>query len=96
MTATPGPWGLRGSQIRAEAGTGAHVATYQIDRDDGFLIAAAPTLETALKRLLAAVIIQRDATRSHSQRGNALSDAVLEATQALNDADPLDHRKNGR
>jgi len=52
MTTTPGPWALRGSQIRAENGTGAHVATYQISRDDGLLIAAAPKLLDALEHLL--------------------------------------------
>lgn len=41
---TPGPWGLRGSQIRADGGRGAHVATYQVCRADGLLIAAAPDL----------------------------------------------------
>ena len=41
---TPGPWGLRGHQIRADGGTGQHVATYQISADDGRLIAAAPEL----------------------------------------------------
>lgn len=41
---TPGPWALRGAQIRADNGQGLHVATYQISRTDGHLIAAAPEL----------------------------------------------------
>lgn len=41
---TPGPWGLRGAQIRAEDGRGMHVATYQVSRADGLLLAAAPVL----------------------------------------------------
>lgn len=44
MKRTPGPWGLRGVQIRAEAGLGQHVATYQVSEADGKLLAAAPTL----------------------------------------------------
>ena len=44
MKRTPGPWKLRGYQVRAEAGNGAHVATYQISIADGVLIAAAPEL----------------------------------------------------
>ena len=51
---TPGPWGLRGHQIRADGGQGATVATYAISREDGFLIAAAPALRDALRVLLAA------------------------------------------
>lgn len=41
---TPGPWALRGYQIRADNGLGAHVASYQICSADGKLIAAAPEL----------------------------------------------------
>jgi hypothetical protein len=44
MTRTPGPWALRGYQIRADDGRGAHVATYQISEEDGALIGAAPEL----------------------------------------------------
>lgn len=44
MTRTPGPWGLRGRQIHADSGRGAHVATHQISAEDGRLIAAAPEL----------------------------------------------------
>jgi hypothetical protein len=54
MKHTPGPWALRGHQIRADDGVGAHVATYQIDRADGRLIAAAPELLTLARRLVAA------------------------------------------
>lgn len=41
---TPGPWALRGRQIRAENGVGKHVADYMVDAEDGRLIAAAPEL----------------------------------------------------
>jgi hypothetical protein len=37
-------WGLRGVQIRAAGGVGAHVATYMTNRDDGLLLAAAPRM----------------------------------------------------
>lgn len=49
---TPGPWGLRGHQIRANEGRGATVATYAISRADGILLAAAPELVAALERVL--------------------------------------------
>lgn len=49
---TPGPWGLRGVQIRADGGRGQHVATYQVSRDDGELIAAAPELLELLEQAL--------------------------------------------
>jgi hypothetical protein len=49
---TPGPWGLRGYQIRADGGQGTHVATYQCTESDGSLIAAAPDLYEALVTLL--------------------------------------------
>jgi hypothetical protein len=41
---TPGPWALRGYQIRADEGQGQHVATYQISAEDGKIIAAAPEM----------------------------------------------------
>lgn len=48
MKRTPGPWKLRGTQVRADSGKGAHVATYQISVADGLLIAAAPELLSML------------------------------------------------
>lgn len=50
---TPGPWGLRGHQIRADGGQGAHVADYRISAADGMLIAAAPTLLVMLHDAIA-------------------------------------------
>lgn len=50
---TPGPWGLRGVQIRANDGRGQHVATYQIGRADGLLIAAAPRMLAVLQDIAA-------------------------------------------
>jgi hypothetical protein len=44
MKRTPGPWALRGYQVRADAGRGAHVADYRVSHADGRLIAAAPEL----------------------------------------------------
>jgi hypothetical protein len=61
---TPGPWKLRGSQIRADGGRGAHVATYQIAWDDGRLIAAAPELVGMLEEAC-------DALDDHSGRAGA-------------------------
>lgn len=47
---TPGPWALRGRQIRAENGVGKHVADYMVDAEDGRLIAAAPELLAIVER----------------------------------------------
>lgn len=44
MSVTPGVWGLRGVQIRADGGRGQHIASYVTSRDDGLLLAAAPRL----------------------------------------------------
>lgn len=49
MKPTPGPWGLRGSQIRADGGRGQHIATYMTNVADGKLMAAAPLLYEACK-----------------------------------------------
>lgn len=51
--ATPGPWALRGRQIRAEGGVGKHVADYMVDAEDGRLIAAAPELRDLLEEFMA-------------------------------------------
>jgi len=60
---TPGPWGLRGVQIRADGGQGPHVGTYRITRSDGVLMAAAPEL---LEMLLEACD-SLDAAERHSE-----------------------------
>lgn len=52
MRRTPGRWVLRGNQVRAGEGYGKHVATYQVSRADGLLLAAAPQL---LEMVLAAI-----------------------------------------
>jgi len=52
MMSTPGPWALRGRQIRAENGIGKHVADYMVDAEDGRLIAEAPTLYLLLKAVV--------------------------------------------
>lgn len=46
---TPGPWALRGFQIRSDNGQGAHVGTYQISVSDGLLMAAAPEMVALLE-----------------------------------------------
>lgn len=51
---TPGPWGLRGYQIRADEGAGQHVGTYVTNKADGVLMANAPELRAALEWLLTA------------------------------------------
>lgn len=49
---TAGPWGLRGKQIRAEGGTGRHVADYMVEVADGRVIAAAPEMLAILYQLI--------------------------------------------
>jgi hypothetical protein len=41
---TPGPWALRGYQVRADNGQGKHVATYQTSEADGRVLAASREL----------------------------------------------------
>ena len=43
-TMTPGPWALRGYQVRANNGQGMHVATYQTSEADGRVLAASREL----------------------------------------------------
>jgi len=66
MKRTPGPWGLRGYQIRANGGTGQHVATYQINVADGRAIAAVPILLELLDTACASLDAAEDSSRSHS------------------------------
>lgn len=80
MAHTPGPWALRGHQIRADNGLGVHVATYQIAVADGHLIAAAPDLRDALQDLLAC---EPDVIAPIGK----LWDAVVKARAALRKAD---------
>ena len=65
MKATPGPWGLRGYQIRADGGRGAHVATYQISQADGEMLAAAPEMTEVLERLLEVVNSSAESMAGH-------------------------------
>ena len=90
MTTTPGPWGLRGHQIRANGGQGATVATYAISREDGFLIAAAPALKAALEALLAT---QPTVMAPYGKLYNACEDArkalaVAESSSSQNRTPP--------
>jgi hypothetical protein len=62
---TPGPWALRGYQIRADAGIGPHVATYQINIADGRLIAAAPEMFEMLLGACTSLDAAENASRSH-------------------------------
>jgi hypothetical protein len=75
---TPGPWALRGVQIRADNGKGAHVGTYQISRDDGALMAAAPEL---LSMLVDAADVLDAMERSASSSSTA--DRIRERLTAL-------------
>lgn len=70
MKRTAGPWALRGYQIRAKSGRGAHVATYQISRADGLLIAAAPELLDMLDTACHALDAAERASSSHSTADN--------------------------
>jgi hypothetical protein len=60
---TPGPWALRGRQIRAEDGLGKHVADYMVDAEDGHLLAAAPELEDSLRSIVDAIFHLPDVLR---------------------------------
>lgn len=63
---TPGPWALRGYQIRAEGGLGKHVADYRISVADGLLIAAAPEMFEMLLGACANLDAAENSSRSHS------------------------------
>lgn len=69
-TGTPGPWGLRGSQIRGKGGQGAHIATYQTCREDGLLLAAAPDLLGLLVTAAEAL----DASERHAESHHVADD----------------------
>lgn len=75
---TPGPWGLRGCQIRANDGRGAHVATYMIERADGVAIAFVPEMLDLLRSLVADESTDNAAMVTCSAR---LLLATLEAAQ---------------
>lgn len=62
---TPGPWGIRGYQIRADGGTGAHVATYQISIADARAIAAVPVLLELLDMACNSLDAAEGSSRSH-------------------------------
>jgi RNA:NAD 2'-phosphotransferase (TPT1/KptA family) len=66
-------WALRGHQIRAENGLGAHVATYQRSGAEGLLMAASPEL---LAMLLEACDTLDACERASSTHGTA--DAIRE------------------
>lgn len=63
---TPGPWALRGHQIRGDAGRGQHVATYQTSIADGLLLAAAPELLGLLFEACEALDAAERSSGSHS------------------------------
>lgn len=65
MKRTPGPWAVRGYQIRADDGKGAHVATYQISIADGILIAAAPDMLRLLLDACSSLDACEKSSRSH-------------------------------
>ena len=69
---TPGPWALRGRQIRAEGGVGKHVADYMVDAEDGRLIAAAPELLEIVK----AVAQGQNCLRSVCDNARALIERI--------------------
>ncbi len=75
---TPGPWALRGSQIRADDGKGAHVATYQTSIADGVLIAAAP----AMLDLLLSACSSLDAAEG-SAKSHGTADIIREKLAAM-------------
>lgn len=74
---TPGPWALRGYQIRAENGLGKHVATYQVGEADGRLIAAAPELLEALKEVAAGRLDHEHGLDDFHDRARAIARAAI-------------------
>lgn len=85
---TPGPWGLRGAQIRADGGLGQHVATYQINQADGQLIAAAPELW----RLLRDACNQLDNVERGASR-SATADDIRAEVRLLLPASPIEEEE---
>ena len=71
-------WALRGCQIRADGGRGHHVATYQTNRRDGQLLAAAP----ALLRMLYAACESLDGAE-RCARTHATADAIRDELRLL-------------
>lgn len=65
MRSTPGPWRLRGFQIRANGGVGTHVASYQLTEADGKLLAAAPTMLQFLLGACRSLDACESGSRSH-------------------------------
>ncbi len=65
-TRTPGPWALRGYQIRADNGRGMHVATYQTNGADGRLLAAAPELLDLLNDACGSLDAAERSSASHT------------------------------
>lgn len=74
----PERWGLRGSQIRAAGGYGHHVATYQTNRQDGLLLAAAPELRDLLHEACDSLDAAERASASHS-----MADRIRDRLTAL-------------
>jgi hypothetical protein len=62
---TPGPWALRGTQIRADNGRGAHVATYMINIADGLLLSAAPEMLEMLLGACSSLDASENCSKSH-------------------------------
>lgn len=83
MSFTPGPWGLRGRQIRAEGGVGKHLADYMVCAEDGRLIAAAPEMHALLEELIACYDISVGGTSFGSEAREAIEQArrLLERVQ---------------
>lgn len=69
-------WALRGYQIRADNGLGAHVATYQRDKIEGELMAAAPTLLRLLANA-AGIACHRDCGETHRHECNEAAELLL-------------------
>ena len=62
---TPGHWGLRGYQVRADDGRGKYVANYMIVKADGRALAAVPELLELLDNACASLDAAERATISH-------------------------------
>lgn len=79
---TPGPWGLRGYQVRADNGLGQHVATVQNGSADGALVAAAPELLAVAEKARHILVTMADRGIDDGEHSRLLEDLEHVITKA--------------